>query len=473
MSKSIKASNSNIVLLPLNKLFPHPNNPRKDIGDISELTESIRTDGILQNLTVVKGGPGVPEGADGYTVIIGHRRKAAADAAGLTEAPCTIIDMDEKKQISTMLVENMAREDLTVYEQAQSFQMMIDLGETQESIAKMTGFSQGTVRNRLRLTKLDKEKFEKSQDKNISLEEYLRVSDIEDSSERDRLMDIIGTRDFSWQLNSSIKHQNEKKYQAIMQKKIDELGIAPSEDQYIRYSNAWETIQLIPLDENIASQEIDLKGEDPKNVRYVLSFNDCGFYRKAKKPKADPTPKYIRDFEKERDRIQEELIERYAFAHTQRVEFMKNLPLNKGMDIMLKAMSKSIILNRYIYPDRELANEIFDTSNIKAADQPAAFSEWVASSNINWPAMSVLLALGDCKNLCCIRTYNSAEPIFVSNELSNTSSFRLKEIYDLLESLGYTKSEEEQQLMDGTHPLFEEFLKVKAEFEAKKPKIAS
>ena len=58
--------------IPIKNLKPHPNNPRKKIGDISELTDSIKKNGVFQNLTVV------PNGDDTYTIIIGHRRHAAA-----------------------------------------------------------------------------------------------------------------------------------------------------------------------------------------------------------------------------------------------------------------------------------------------------------------------------------------------------------------------------------------------------------
>ena len=102
------------VMIPIEALKPHPDNPRKDVGDITELAESIKANGVFQNLTVLKG-----DILDGYTVVIGHRRLAAARAAGLTELPCMVVEMDEREQISTMLLENMQRNDLTVYEQAQ------------------------------------------------------------------------------------------------------------------------------------------------------------------------------------------------------------------------------------------------------------------------------------------------------------------------------------------------------------------
>ncbi|MBE6671614.1 MAG: ParB/RepB/Spo0J family partition protein, partial [Ruminococcaceae bacterium] len=137
-----------LVYLSLEDLYPHPDNPRKELGDISELAESIKAKGIMQNLTVVSREEG------GYTVIIGHRRTAAAKAAGLSSAPCIIADMTPAEQVQTMLLENMQRSDLTVYEQAQGFQMMMDLGDTVDGIAEKTGFSKKTVRRRLKMAEL-------------------------------------------------------------------------------------------------------------------------------------------------------------------------------------------------------------------------------------------------------------------------------------------------------------------------------
>ena len=81
-----------IVTIGLEHIHPHPDNPRKDLGDLTELAESIKKNGIMQNLTVIpkEGEPGE------YITIIGHRRSAAAKLAGVTEAPCRVVeDMDE------------------------------------------------------------------------------------------------------------------------------------------------------------------------------------------------------------------------------------------------------------------------------------------------------------------------------------------------------------------------------------------
>ena len=93
-----------IVNIAIDRLFPHSDNPRKDLGDLSELAASIKASGVLQNLTVVPDEPDNPD--TDYTIIIGHRRYAAAKIAGLTELPCIVVEMSEREQLQTMLVEN-------------------------------------------------------------------------------------------------------------------------------------------------------------------------------------------------------------------------------------------------------------------------------------------------------------------------------------------------------------------------------
>lgn len=106
--KAIKNENmGTLVYLPINALFPHPDNPRKDLGDLTELTDSIKAKGILQNLTVVPfwfkttgvGCDCPKEQAEmGYLVVIGNRRLEAAKAAGLNTLPCIIAKMTQAER---------------------------------------------------------------------------------------------------------------------------------------------------------------------------------------------------------------------------------------------------------------------------------------------------------------------------------------------------------------------------------------
>lgn len=174
-----------ITNIACRRLHPHPDNPRKELGDLTELAASIKENGIFQNLTVIPGhylnsreyiAKCVDEGGDAaaaaaawtpkavwssddYTIIIGHRRAAAAQQAGLFEVPCVVVEMDEREQLQTMMIENMQRSDLTTYEQAQGFQLMLDLGDTVEQVASKSGFSQSTIRRRVKLLSLDRDAF--------------------------------------------------------------------------------------------------------------------------------------------------------------------------------------------------------------------------------------------------------------------------------------------------------------------------
>ena len=81
--------NKEYVNISVENIYPHPENPRKDLGDLSELVESIKKQGVMQNLTVIPG-HWLEDGEwsdEAYTLIIGHRRCAAAKLAGVTEVP--------------------------------------------------------------------------------------------------------------------------------------------------------------------------------------------------------------------------------------------------------------------------------------------------------------------------------------------------------------------------------------------------
>ena len=127
------SENEGLRAMRIDALMHHPDNPRKSIGDIEELTDSIRKNGVMQNLTVV---PAEDE-LGKFWVLIGNRRFEAEKKAGLDELPCRVAEgLSKIEQIGIMLEENMQRADLTIVEQAQGFQLMLDMGETVAGIAQ-------------------------------------------------------------------------------------------------------------------------------------------------------------------------------------------------------------------------------------------------------------------------------------------------------------------------------------------------
>lgn len=130
-----------IKLINPSLIDPHPDNPRKNIGDVTDLAASIKANGLLSPLSVV------PNGSR-YRVIAGHRRLAACKQAGTGAVPCFVLQLDPLQQLEAMITENCQREQLTVLEEADAIQGMLDLGATTAAVAHRLGRSADYVRDR-------------------------------------------------------------------------------------------------------------------------------------------------------------------------------------------------------------------------------------------------------------------------------------------------------------------------------------
>lgn len=136
-----------VVFLPARSIRPNPAQPRTvfEPGALAELSESIRSHGILQPLSVRRVG-------NTYELIAGERRLRAGQMAGLTEIPCIIMNMDDRESTLVALVENLQRQDLDFVEEAQGISRLIQLQNlSQEQAAKLLGKSQSAIANKLRL----------------------------------------------------------------------------------------------------------------------------------------------------------------------------------------------------------------------------------------------------------------------------------------------------------------------------------
>lgn len=139
-----------VKLINPSLIDPHPDNPRKNIGDVTDLAASIKANGLLSPLSVV------PNGSR-YRVIAGHRRLAACKQAGTGAVPCFVLDLDPLQQLEAMVTENCQREQLTVLEEADAIQGMLDLGATTASVAHRLGRSSDYVRDRAKAASIDNE----------------------------------------------------------------------------------------------------------------------------------------------------------------------------------------------------------------------------------------------------------------------------------------------------------------------------
>lgn len=140
-----------LITLPIGVIHPSSYQPRKDFNEteLFGLSESIRRNGLLQPVSVRKREDGC------YELIAGERRLRAARLAGMSKVPCIVISVNDRRAAMLGLIENMQREDLNIFEEAEALRkLMDDWGVTQLEIAQKLGKAQSTIANKLRLLRL-------------------------------------------------------------------------------------------------------------------------------------------------------------------------------------------------------------------------------------------------------------------------------------------------------------------------------
>jgi ParB family transcriptional regulator, chromosome partitioning protein len=134
-------------MIPVDQIRPNPDQPRKSIGDLRELTDSIREKGVLEPLLVRF----VPR-EDCYYIISGERRYHASRAAGLNEVPCIEKMADDAETLEIGLIENIQRKDLTPFEEADGLHRLATQFEyTHEDVARKIGRARSSVTETLSL----------------------------------------------------------------------------------------------------------------------------------------------------------------------------------------------------------------------------------------------------------------------------------------------------------------------------------
>ncbi len=270
-----------ITMIPRSKLEPHPDNPRKDLGDLTELSASIKARGVLQNLTVVPA-PGRP---GFYRVIIGHRRLAASAEAGLEELPCSIEDMDLPTQIATMLAENMQRNDLTLPDQVGGVQTMMDLGIDAKGIAERTGLSTTTVRKRMKLTGINPGLLAETVKKGATLMDLAEIANLDDDL-RDQMLNEFGSTSFTWKMNQARETQKARKNIPKVREALSQWAKEVDQQPWNIYWEACSherSVELLHINEN----EL-IRPDAPEDTEFVFYINGsrCTVYRIGDKASA-------------------------------------------------------------------------------------------------------------------------------------------------------------------------------------------
>ena len=476
----------NLVYLSTEEIYPHPDNPRKNLGDLSELVDSIKENGIFQNLTVVEGHwateeewievnkqDGVsksiakntyePKGlwqAEGYTVIIGHRRLAASKTAGLESVPCVVANMTETEQLRTMLMENMQRADLTPFEQAEGFQMMIDLGADIKTLAKDTGFSQATIKARLEWAKLDKDKFANAAARQISLTELNSLSKIEDINLRNKALEAIGTNNFASVYQDCLKEEEFVRCRKVWLEQLPAFAKEmPEEDR----AHTWEKYSYITCISKWDPREFKRPEDaDEKEYFFVEKDNEISLYSlKKESAQAEETPE-----EKERRAKQEIFVKKSAQAEAlaekhfkMRREFMRDFKPEMSKVPEMLRLSMDIVLKKafegdWLLIESELFSEVIGVDEFDDENEETFPYEQFKKRFKDAPGEIV------AKVIYCLADKDDLD--YTSSTWDNYRKLVWKDdeelnmVYEFLTALGYEMSDEEKDLQSGTHEIFKE-----------------
>ena len=493
---------SELVYLPVEKLWPHPDNPREVVDDLEELAASIRENGVLQNLTVVH----VPEHTmdegerrkvfeqtqehgvnsdeyklakalldsgtvpEHYTVIIGHRRLAAAKMAGLESVPCVISEMTEKEQLQTMIMENMQRKDLKVYEEAKAFQQMLDFGDTMEEVSQKSGFSVTTIKRRVKLNELDQKTLKKVVDSRlISLSDFEELGKIEDLKERNKALETIGTDNFTHCVKSALRTQAIKKVlpdvkQMIADYKMKEIN---SSDPY--YNKAYKqignctsfTAEDWPKKRDALLAEVKKKLAKNKGSKpcCVLNKNwgEITLYVKTKEEKTveeKEADAKARAVAKEAAEVWEELKRQCEEIRQLRKAFVDELKLTtKNKTVILQGALMAGLMDATLYNGG-------DSESVKAILNVDEHMEWkqreeayvnriLEIDSKEWPRL-VYYMFNDRKDRCLTTNdgYKKQMPEY-------RPQAKMLLLYDWLQKLGYKMSDKEKALVYGSDEIYE------------------
>lgn len=462
-------------------IYEHPDNPRKNLGDLTELTESIRKNGIMQNMTVVPGHwmsaeekratenellKMIPEGEEytklrheyeagysskGYTLLIGHRRFAAGKAAGVEAFPCRVATgLTQLDQVGIMLEENMQRNDLTIMEQANGFQMMLDLGDTPELIAEKTGFSKTTVYHRLNIAKLDQKELKKKEENDgfqLSLKDLYELEKIEDMEARNKVLkEAYSSADLAMRAKNVAKKEKQDKRADKIIKMLEELGIkeATKKEYDQRWSGDYKKLKEYDLDKE-PPKELKFKKSKEKMI-WMRLYGVVSIFAKCKKQEKTLSSyeiaqkekkarkKQIKTILKRSDQRRKELIESII---SKEIEPAKDVTQEELWNALLQLGSSLYASNLYKY---FLEKEYYESTE-----------EEISKAKEKARSMSMT----DQMLIMLDTSMKGEEPFDYNVDYKKEKGQAMLDAYKVLEKYGwYFEDEEERAILDGTAELY-------------------
>ena len=474
--------NEELTMLPVSAIYSHPDNPRKDVGDVTELADSIKKRGILQNLTVM------PEhwltmdemaavveaytedptdelkelietkwSDEGYTTLIGHRRTAAAKLAGISEAPCRIVyGLTKNEQISMMLEENMQRNDLTIYEQAESFQLMLDLGETVETLSDKTGFSKSTIYHRLNIAKLDQGVLKEKEDDEafqLTLKDMYELERVENVDERNKILSqASSSENLKYRIEQNIRDKQREKKGEELVALLKEKGVQQSETDMRGYTPGYENVDSISL----WDLEDAVLPELPEDTSDLVFYHCPGSYiaikRKIEEPEEDNSSNKksselasrIRDNTSRLNSIEKSFDEHFGEFVDMTVH--GKIQLKDDLQVINSLIVIGMQMGFSSFSFRNLCNRIDEHYQDYVGEEKKNVERMAQNLPVT---VYILCALHN--NMTYKNMYNSW-----NNELNTEYAMLVYKLVMETKHMGFVPDDDEFKLIKGTHPLFDE-----------------
>jgi len=204
--------------IEIDKIYPNPDQPRKSFEDIEELSNSIKENGLIQPIVIVKK-------EDKYMIISGERRFRACKMLNHKVIKSHILKADDKKIMELSLVENIQRDDLTDFEKAKFINQLWLTGkyEKKQDLAKALGKSQSYISKAFKSVRMSNKVIKHIEEHKIDLglEIMQELSSVKDENKQLEFVLNGAKREEIREYNSSLKSTKKKKQKIV----FDRVGI--------------------------------------------------------------------------------------------------------------------------------------------------------------------------------------------------------------------------------------------------------
>ena len=354
-----------------------------------------------------------------------------------------------------MLEENMQRNDLTIWEQANGFQMMLDLGDTEEQVAEKTGFSKTTIRRRLNIAKLDQDELRKKERDDsfqLTLKDLYELEKINDVETRNKVLkDASDSRQLVWKAKEAARAEKRREKRDRFEALFEAAGIprAPKGSESEWYGDKWHICRKWNLDEDNPPESLKDYGKDA----VWTTFWDSTIAVMTPTRKKERQQSEHERKQKEQEKARKELRQKQKAMYESMRRFIRGVttgeiaPLKESVEFyreLLATLAKArvsfhinALTQVYARKDSyELENEDLE--------EYEKFLGWKKGLT---PAQEVVAYMYGVRH----------DDLFTYNmEYGKEKAEAVKAVVGFLGKYGFAPSEEERRMIDGTHELYQD-----------------